>query len=70
MIEKLYRIHIAYIFGAGILVTAFLFNSLLKYADEGNLMLVILMGLAIGIVALVITKVVAYQRYFQQFEDE
>ncbi len=70
MIEKLYRIHIAYILVAGILVTAFLFNALLKYADEGNLILVILMGLSIGTVALVITKVVAYQRYFQQFGED
>ncbi|WP_135606612.1 hypothetical protein [Methanococcoides sp. NM1] len=63
MIEKLYKSPIAYIMLGGILVSAFLFNSMLKFADEGNAVMVILIGISIGIVALFITRAIAYQKH-------
>ncbi|NYT19604.1 MAG: hypothetical protein GKC08_04860 [Methanosarcinales archaeon] len=63
MIEKLYKSPIVYIVLGGILVSAFLFNSLLKFADEGNIVMVILIGISIGIVALFITRAITYQKH-------
>ncbi|UGV40350.1 hypothetical protein J7W08_09725 [Methanococcoides orientis] len=63
MIEKLYRSPIAYVVLGGILISAFLFNSMLKFADEGNAVMVILIGISIGIVALFITKAIVYQKH-------
>ncbi|WP_135610063.1 hypothetical protein [Methanococcoides sp. AM1] len=63
MIEKLYRSPIAYIVLGGMLISAFLFYSMLKFADEGNAVMVILIGISIGIVAIFITKAVAYQKH-------
>ncbi|MGM0770113.1 MAG: hypothetical protein ACQESU_00640 [Halobacteriota archaeon] len=62
MIEKFYKAPIVYIILGGILITAFLFNSLLNYADEGNAVMVILLGISIGIVAIFITRALAYQK--------
>ncbi|MBP2029854.1 putative membrane protein [Methanohalophilus levihalophilus] len=69
MIEKLYEIHIGYVIAIGIIISATLFSFLLRYADEGNFVLVLLLGISIGIVAILITKVIAYQRYYKQFKD-
>ena len=63
MIEKFYKAPIVYITLAGILISAFLFNSLLKYADEGNIVMVILIGISIGIIAVFITRALTYQKH-------
>lgn len=63
MIEKIYKTPIVYIMLAGILISAFLFNSLLKFADEGNAVMVILIGVSIGIIAIFITRAVRYQKH-------
>jgi hypothetical protein len=68
LLEKLYKINVGYIIIAGIALTALLFKYLLQYADEGNLVLVILLGLAIAFVAILITRVVTNQRYLQQLK--
>ncbi|WP_440953144.1 hypothetical protein [Methanococcoides sp. FTZ1] len=67
MIEKLYKAPIVYIMLAGILITAFLFNSMLKFADEGNVVMVILLGISIGIIAIFLTRALRYQRYSDLF---
>ncbi len=63
MIEKIYKAPIIPIISIGILISAFLFYSLLNYADEGNLVMVVIIGIAIGIVAIFITRAINYQRY-------
>jgi hypothetical protein len=68
LLEKLCNINVGYIIVAGIALTALLFKFLLQYAEEGNLVLVILLGLAIGFVATLITRVVKNQRYLQQLK--
>ncbi len=69
MIEKLYEIHVGYVIAVGMVISAILFGFLMKYAEEGNLVLVVMLGISIGIVAILITKVVSYQRYYKQFKD-
>lgn len=53
---------VPYLIIVGIVVSAFLFRSLLNYADEGNLIMVILMAVAVAAIALVITKAIQYQQ--------
>jgi hypothetical protein len=69
MIEKLYEINSGYVIAAGMAVSAILFSLLMKFADEGNLVLVLLLGISIGVVAIVITKVISIQQYYKQFKD-
>lgn len=69
MIEKLYEINVGYVVAVGALISAALFYFLMEYADKGDIVMVVLLGIAIGIIALLITRVVSYQRYYKQFKD-
>jgi uncharacterized membrane protein len=40
----------------GILVTSFLFYFMFKYADEGNLLMVIAIPLVISVIALIVAR--------------
>ena len=51
---------VPYLIIVGIVISAFVYRSLLNYADEGNLIMVILMAVAVAFIALVITKVIRY----------
>jgi len=55
-IEKLYGGPAIILTVIGILVTSFLFYFMFKYADEGNLFMVIAIPLGISIFALVVAK--------------
>lgn len=68
MIEKLYKSPITYIMIIGIAVTAYLFSLLLKFADEGNLVMVLLASVSIGVIALFITKFLNYQKNMMLLE--
>ncbi len=53
---------VPYLIIVGVVVSAFIFRSLLNYADEGNLIMVVLMAVAVAAIALVITKAIQYQQ--------
>jgi uncharacterized membrane protein len=53
---------VPYLVIVGVVVSAFIFRSLLNYADEGNLIMVVLMAVAVAAIALVITKAIQYQQ--------
>ena len=53
---------VPYLIIVGVVVSAFIFRSLLNYADEGTLIMVVLMAVAVAAIALVITKAIQYQQ--------
>ncbi len=55
-IENLYGVPALILFVVGILLSGILFYSMFKYADEGNLLMVILIPLAISLIALGIAR--------------
>ncbi len=55
-IEKLYGGPALILMVIGILVTSFLFYFMFKYADEGNLFMVIAIPLGISVFALIVAK--------------
>jgi hypothetical protein len=69
IIEKLIEINAAYIIATGVIISALLFKLLFDFAEEGNAVLVILLGLAIGTVGFLITKILAYQRQYRQLKE-
>jgi len=63
LIEKMSENPVPYLIIIGTILSALLFKALLKYADEGNLLMVVLMAVAVAAMALGITKVIQYQQY-------
>lgn len=61
MIEKLYKKPATYVTIIGLIVTVYLFSTLLNFADEGNLVMVLLTSVSIGIVAFLITRTLKHQ---------
>jgi uncharacterized membrane protein len=59
---KIFSLPISILLLAGALMSAFLFYSMMKYAEAGNLIMVILLAIAISIVALVIGKAIKLQQ--------
>ena len=62
MIEKLYRTPVPYVILIGMVLSAYLFIKLMEYAENGDLFMVILLGLSIGIIAVFITRTLNYHK--------
>ncbi len=62
MIEKLYKRPTTYVVILGLIITVYLFIALLNFADEGNLVMVLLTSVSIGIVAFFITRTLNHQK--------
>ncbi|MCM1986768.1 MULTISPECIES: hypothetical protein [Methanococcoides] len=62
MIEKLYKRPTTYVVIIGLILTVYLFSTLLNFADEGNLVMVLLTSVSIGIVAFFITRTLSHQK--------
>ncbi|AFV23069.1 hypothetical protein Mpsy_0860 [Methanolobus psychrophilus R15] len=60
---KIYSLPIALLLIIGALLSAFLFYSMMKYAESGSLIMVILLAIAISIVALVIGQAIKFQQF-------
>jgi uncharacterized membrane protein len=58
---KIYSLPILILLLAGALMSAFLFYSMMKYAEAGNIIMVLLLAIAISIVALVIGQAIKFQ---------
>jgi uncharacterized membrane protein len=58
LLEKLYNIPIALLMIVGLALSAFLFYSLMKAAENGNLLMVIVLAIAISIVSILVSKVI------------
>ncbi|MDY0385986.1 MAG: hypothetical protein RBT65_02420 [Methanolobus sp.] len=61
-LEKIYNMSTVVLLAIGMILSAFLFYSLMKAAENGNLLMVILLAVAISIVAFTITKVIKLQK--------
>ncbi|MEZ5334993.1 MAG: hypothetical protein R2741_07050 [Methanolobus sp.] len=61
-LEKIYSLPAALLLLIGMGLSAFLFYSLMKAAENGNLLMVILLAVAISIVAFVVTKAIKLQK--------
>ncbi len=59
---KIYSMPAAILLVIGMVLSAFLFYSLMKAAENGNLLLVILLAVAISIVAFVVSKAIKFQK--------
>jgi hypothetical protein len=59
---KIYSIPAAILLVIGMVLSAFLFYSLMKAAENGNLLMVILLAIAISIVAFVVSKAIKFQK--------
>lgn len=59
---KIYSMPAAILLVIGMLLSAFLFYSLMMAAENGNLLMVILLAVSISIVAFVISKAIKYQK--------
>ncbi|WP_319507050.1 hypothetical protein [uncultured Methanolobus sp.] len=59
---KIYSMPAAILLVIGMVLSAFLFYSLMKAAENGNLLMVILLAVAISIVAFVISKAIKFQK--------
>jgi uncharacterized membrane protein len=57
---KIYSLPISILFIAGALISAFLFYSMMKYAEAGNLIMVILLAIAVSVVAFVIGQAIKF----------
>jgi ribose/xylose/arabinose/galactoside ABC-type transport system permease subunit len=62
MIEKLYKRPTTYVVIIGLILTVYLFITLMNFADEGNLVMVLLTSVSIGIVAFFITRTLGHQK--------
>lgn len=60
--ESLFTSRVIAVLIAGFTICAFLFYEMMKFADAGNLILVILTSIAISIVAVVILKYIKHQQ--------
>ena len=59
---KIYSMPSAVLLVIGMVLSAFLFYSLMKAAENGNLLMVILLAIAISIVAFVVSKAIKLQK--------
>lgn len=64
---KIYSMPTAVLLAIGMVLSAFLFYSLMKAAENGNLLMVILLAVAISIVAFIVTKAIKIQK-MKEFE--
>jgi len=62
MMEKIYKRPTTYVVILGLIITVYLFIALLNFADEGNLVMVLLTSVSIGIVAFFITRTLNHQK--------
>jgi low affinity Fe/Cu permease len=62
MMEKIYKRPTTYVVILGLILTVYLFIALLNFADEGNLVMVLLTSVSIGIVAFFITRTLNHQK--------
>ncbi|MDK2893027.1 hypothetical protein [Methanohalophilus sp.] len=69
MNKKFSEINVGYVIAVGALISAILFYFLMEYADKGDIVMVVLLGIAIGIIAIVLSKVVSYLHYYKQLKD-
>ncbi|WP_370571945.1 hypothetical protein [Methanomethylovorans sp.] len=60
--EPLFTSQVIAVLIAGFAICSFLFYEMMKFADAGNLILVILTSISISIVAVVILKYIKYQQ--------
>jgi len=68
MIEKLYKRPTTYVVIIGLILTVYLFSALLDFADEGNLVMVLLTSVSIGVVALLITRTLKQQHQIDLYK--
>ncbi|WP_342304623.1 hypothetical protein [Methanolobus sp. ZRKC5] len=59
---KIYSMPTAVLLVIGMVLSAFLFYSLMKAAENGNVLMVILLAVAISIVAFIVTKAIKIQK--------
>ncbi|WP_406661132.1 hypothetical protein V7O66_01010 [Methanolobus sp. ZRKC3] len=62
-LEKLYNMPIALLMLVGLSLSVFLFYSLMKAAESGNVLMVIILAIAISIVSIIISKAVKYHSF-------
>lgn len=60
--EPLFTSQVIGVLIAGFAICAFLFYEMMKFADAGNLILVILTSISISIVAVVVLKYIKHQQ--------
>ncbi|WP_340817701.1 hypothetical protein [Methanolobus sp. WCC4] len=60
---KIYSMPAAVLLLVGMVLSAFLFYSLMKAAENGNILMVILLAVAISIVAFVISRAIKFQKF-------
>jgi hypothetical protein len=58
---KIYSIPAVVLLVVGMVLSAFLFYSLMKAAENGNAMMVVILAIAISIVAFVISRALKFQ---------
>jgi uncharacterized membrane protein len=61
-LEKIYSLPIALLFLVGAVLSAFLFYSMMKYAEAGSLVMVILLAIAVSIIAFVIGQAIKFKQ--------
>ncbi len=59
---KLYDMPATVLMIIGLVLSAFLFYSLMKAAENGNLLMVILLAVSISIVAFVVSRAIKHQK--------
>ncbi|MBP1909487.1 hypothetical protein [Methanolobus bombayensis] len=60
---KIYSIPASVLVIIGMVLSAFLFYSLMKAAENGNVLMVIILAIAISIVAFVISRAIKFQKF-------
>lgn len=60
--ETLFTSQVITVLIIGFVICAFLFYEMMKFADEGSLILVMLTSISISIVAIAIVKYIKYQQ--------
>ena len=58
---KIYGMPAAVLLVVGMILSAFLFYSLMKAAENGNVLMVVILSIAISIVAFVISRAIKFQ---------
>ncbi|MDK2827100.1 hypothetical protein SAMN04488589_0359 [Methanolobus vulcani] len=58
---KIYSIPPAVLLVVGMVLSAFLFYSLMKAAENGNVLMVVILAIAISIVAFVVSRAIKFQ---------
>ncbi|MDK2939165.1 MAG: hypothetical protein PWQ51_1329 [Methanolobus sp.] len=58
---KIYGMPAAVLLVVGMVLSAFLFYSLMKAAENGNVLMVVILSIAISIVAFVISRAIKFQ---------